>query len=80
MDAKLVREYVRRKKKTVWGTFVLLLLLAAEFYYLNCYSLYVCGICELTFVFIILAIIVANIGIYYGGKDKPGKAPGKKEE
>ena len=70
MDSHLIREYVRRKKRTVWGTFVLLLLLAAEFYYLNCYSIYVAGFCEFTFVFVILAIIVANIGIYYGGKER----------
>ncbi len=75
MDSNLIRGYVHRKKRTVWGTFVLLLLISAEFYYLNCYNLYVCGFCELTFLFIILAIIVANIGIYYGGEGKKsGKA------
>ncbi len=70
MDPKLIRDYVHRKKKTVWGTFVLLILLAVEFYYLNCYSIYISGFCELTLVFIILAIVVANIGIYYGGEGK----------
>jgi hypothetical protein len=83
MDPKLIRDYVRRKKRTVWGTFVLLLLLAAEFYYLNCHSLYISGFCELTLLFIILAVMVAGIGICYGGEPmKTGTrqaSPGKKK-
>jgi hypothetical protein len=68
MDSDLVRGYVRRKQKTIWGTVILLLILAFEFYYLNCYSIYIAGFCELTFLFIVLAIVVANIGFYFGGK------------
>jgi hypothetical protein len=75
MDSGLVREYVHRKKKTVWGTFFLLIILALEFYYLNCFMVYVLGFCELTFLFIILAIIVANIGIFYGGEGKKIEKP-----
>lgn len=66
MDPKLIRKYVNRKKRTVWGTFALLLLLAAEFYYLNCHSIYAAGYCELTLLFVILAGVVACIGIIYG--------------
>jgi hypothetical protein len=75
MDSVLVREYVHRKKKTIWGTFILLLILAFEFYYLNCFLIYVLGFCELTFLFIILAIIVANIGIFYRGEGKKIEKP-----
>ena len=70
MDSELVREYVHKKKKTIWGTFFLLIFLTFEFYYLNCYDVYVSGFCELSFLFLVLAIVVANIGLYYGGSKK----------
>ncbi len=67
MDAKLVRKYVKEKKKTFLGTILLLLVLAFETYYLNCYSIYVPGFCEMSFVLVVLAIIVANVWFYFSG-------------
>ena len=77
MDSALIRKHIRNKKKTFVGTTALLLILAAEFYYLNCYSLYVYGFCELTFVFVLLAVVVANIWFYFSGD---GKSPPKDTE
>ena len=66
MDPELVREYVNKKKTTVWGTFFLLLIISIEFNYLNCSLLYTFGYCELSFVFLTLAGVVFLIGLYFG--------------
>jgi hypothetical protein len=73
MDPELVRKYVRTKKKTIWGTFILLIILTFQFYYLNCYVKLVSGYCELSLLFLILALIVAYIGIYFRGEVKSKK-------
>jgi hypothetical protein len=65
MDQELIRKYVKRKKKTVWGTFFLLIILAVETFYLNCVDVYVFPFCELTWVYIALAVIVLNIIVLF---------------
>jgi hypothetical protein len=83
MDSELIRQHIRKKKKTFVGTIILLLILTLEFYYLNCYTIYVPFYCELTFVYIILAVIVANVWYYFSGEHKhksDTKEDNKKEE
>jgi hypothetical protein len=67
MEGQDVREFVRRKKKTFALTVFLLIFLTVEFYYLNCYSRYVPFLCELTFVYVALAVIILNVWYYFSG-------------
>lgn len=61
MDSEIIRKYMKSKKKTVWGTFLLLVIIALETYYLNCANAYVFPYCELTWVYVALAIILVGI-------------------
>lgn len=74
MDPKLVRKFVNQKKKTFLLTIVLLFLLSGEFYYLNCYTLYVYPFCEFTWMYLAIALIVGNFYWYFHGPDKSLKA------
>ncbi len=65
MESELIRKYMKSKKKTVWGTFFLLIILAAETFYLNCVDVYVFPFCELTWLYIALAVIVLNIIVLF---------------
>ena len=68
MDSALIREHIHKKKKTFIVTITLLLILTVQFYYLNCYVLYFPFYCEMSFVYLILAIIVANVWFYFSGE------------
>ena len=65
MDRALVKKYLNEKQKTVWGTFLLLIILSVETFYLNCVDVYVFPFCELTWVYIGLAIILVNIIVLF---------------
>lgn len=67
MDPKLVRKFVREKRKTFLLTIFLLLVLAVEFYFLNCYVIYVYPFCEMTWMYLAIALIVGNFLWYFGG-------------
>jgi hypothetical protein len=71
-----VREYVHKKRGIFALTIVLLIILTFEFYYMNCYTIYVPFFCELTFIYVLLAIIVANVWYYFSG-DHGGKTVSK---
>ncbi|MCK5615709.1 hypothetical protein KAR91_78325 [Candidatus Pacearchaeota archaeon] len=70
MDPRLVREFVNKKKKTFLFTILLLFLLSGEFYYLNCYMIYVYPFCELTWAYLAIALIVGNFCWYFSGSGK----------
>ena len=70
MDSALVREYVKKKKRTFVVTVILLLILIVQFYYLNCYTIYVPFFCEITLAYVWLLIIVLNFWFYFSGGKK----------
>lgn len=70
MESEQIRMYVKKKKKTFILTVVLLLILIVQFYYLNCYTIYVPFFCEITFAYVWLLIIVLNFWFYFSGGKK----------
>lgn len=65
MDRELVKKYLKQKRKTVFGTLILLIILSMETFYLNCVDVYVFPFCELTWVYIALAVILVNIIVIF---------------
>ena len=60
----LAVEYVKKKRKWIWFTFALLILLAAETWYLNCYIAQTPW-CPMVLVWLALAVIISWIPRYY---------------
>jgi len=65
MKRKMIVEHLRKRRGIVILTFVLLLLAFAENYYLNCTLKYSFPVCELGWIYVILAIIMAQLVYYY---------------
>jgi len=65
MERKIIVEHLRKKRKIVILTFVLLLLASLENYYLNCVISYSTPGCEMGWIYVILAFIVLFVVYLY---------------
>ena len=65
MERQLIVEHLKKKRKIVIITFVLLVIAFLENYYLNCFKSYGFPGCELGWIYISLAIIVLLVTYIY---------------
>ena len=65
MDRGLIVEHLKKRKKIVILTFLLLLFAFLENYYLNCSKTYSFPGCELGWIYVVLALIVVLVAYVY---------------